>query len=159
MTKTEDETIDNAIATLQATGNEDLASDLSKIITRLMRGSAARLDELRKTVSQLDRTERELERVKKIAMHRLEVLAARQIALTEIDDAIAVELAGRIPLNSSILIHNTHNLSEEPPMDHEMDHGYRGAIRDREREQLDGMIAKNNEWLDAHGARYIVGGV
>ena len=31
-------------------------------------------------------------------------------------------------------------------------------IRDREREELDAMIAKNNEWLDAHGARYIVGG-
>lgn len=26
-------------------------------------------------------------------------------------------------------------------------------IRDREREELDAMIAKNNEWLDAHSAR------
>ena len=128
MTKTEDETIDNAIATLQATGNEDLASDLSKIITRLMRGSAARLDELRKTVSQLDRTERELERVKKIAAHRLEVHAKRMEIVTDHDPDLARELAEFAPLNGSILIHNTHNLSEEIPMDHEMDHGYRGSI-------------------------------
>ena len=30
-------------------------------------------------------------------------------------------------------------------------------IRDREREELDAMIAKNNEWLDANGARTVIG--
>lgn len=45
----------------------------------------------------------ELERVKRIAMHRLEVLAARQCALAEIDDALAVEIATRIPMRSSMV--------------------------------------------------------
>lgn len=45
----------------------------------------------------------ELERVKRIATHRLEVLAARQLALAEIDDALAVEIATRIPLRSSMV--------------------------------------------------------
>ncbi len=69
----------------------------------------------------------ELDRVRKIATHRLEVLAARQCALAEIDDALAVEIATRIPLRSSMVSIVGH-LSEEPPVDHEMDHGYRGAI-------------------------------
>jgi DNA repair exonuclease SbcCD ATPase subunit len=30
-------------------------------------------------------------------------------------------------------------------------------IRDREREELDAMIAKNNEWLDANNARTVIG--
>lgn len=45
----------------------------------------------------------ELDRVRKIATHRLEVLAARQCALAEIDDALAVEIATRIPLRSSMV--------------------------------------------------------
>jgi len=69
----------------------------------------------------------ELERVKRIATHRLEVLAARQCALAEINDELAVELATRIPLRSS-MVSVVGQLSEEPPVDHEMDHGYRGAI-------------------------------
>jgi hypothetical protein len=69
----------------------------------------------------------ELDRVRKIATHRLEVLAARQCALAEINDELAVELATRIPLRSS-MVSIVGQLSEEPPVDHEMDHGYRGAI-------------------------------
>jgi hypothetical protein len=69
----------------------------------------------------------ELDRVRKIATHRLEVLAARQCALAEINDELAVELATRIPLRSS-MVSVVGQLSEEPPVDHEMDHGYRGAI-------------------------------
>ena len=45
----------------------------------------------------------ELERVKRIATHRLEVLAARMHALAEINDELAVELATRIPLRSSMV--------------------------------------------------------
>ena len=69
----------------------------------------------------------ELVRVKRIATHRLEVLAARMHALAEINDELAVELATRIPLRSS-MVSVVGQLSEEPPVDHEMDHGYRGAI-------------------------------
>jgi hypothetical protein len=42
-------------------------------------------------------------------------------------EALKLELE-RVKKIASMRIHNTNNLSEEPPMDHEMDHGYRGAI-------------------------------
>jgi hypothetical protein len=79
------------------------------------------------TTNEIEFLRNELVRVKRIATHRLEVLAARQCALAEIDDELAVELATRIPLRSSMVSIVGH-LSEEPPVDHEMDHGYRGAI-------------------------------
>ena len=69
--------MNNTIAFLMASNNEDVASDLADEIMTL---------------------KLELERVKGIAMHRLEVLAARTTALAEIDPRLAVELAVRFPL-------------------------------------------------------------
>ena len=97
----------NTIAFLMTSNNEDIAQDLANEVEAL---------------------KLELERVKKIAMHRLEVHAKRMEIVTDHDPNLARELAALAPLNSSMRIHNTNNLSEEPPMDHEMDHGYRGAI-------------------------------
>ena len=55
------------------------------------------------TTNEIEFLRNELERVKRIATHRLEVLAARQCALAEINDELAVELATRIPLRSSMV--------------------------------------------------------
>ena len=85
----------------------------------------------------------ELERVKKIAMHRLEVHAKRMEIVTDHDPNLARKLAELAPLTSELV--------NDAPKTRQM--------RDREREELDGMIAKNNEWLDAHSARMtFVGG-
>jgi len=107
----------NTIAFLMASNNEDIAQDLANEITAL---------------------KLELERVKGIAMHRLEVHAQRMTYVADRDADLARELASRFPLAPKLV-------SDAQP------------IRDREREELDAMIAKNNEWLDAHGARVVIG--
>jgi len=93
-------------------------------------------------INEIEFLRNELERVKKIAMHRLEVHAKRMEIVTDHDPNLARKLAELAPLSCELV-------TDAPKT---------RAIRDREREELDGMIAKNNEWLDAHGARYIVGG-
>jgi len=122
----------NTIAFLMASNNEDIAQDLANEITAMK----LELERLRQEI--MDRRERhqiksiELERVKQIAMHRLEVHAQRMAFVAERDPDLARMLADRFPVGSELV-------NEKP--------------RDREREQLDAMIAKNNEWLDAHSAR------
>jgi len=110
----------NTIAFLMASNNEDIAVDLANEITAL---------------------KLELERVKEIAMHRLEVHAQRMTYVADRDADLARELASRFPLAPKFV---TDAPKKRP-------------IRDREREELDAMIAKNNEWLDAHGARVVIG--
>ena len=128
---------DNTIAFLMASNNEDIAQDLANEITALK----LELESLRQEI--MDRRERhqikaiELERVKRIAMHRLEVSAQRMTFIAERDPNLARELADRFPLTSELV-------NDAPKT---------RAMRDREREELDAMIAKNNEWLDAHSAR------
>jgi len=123
-----------------ASNNEDIAQDLANEITALK----LELESLREEI--MDRRERhqiksiELERVKKIAMHRLEVHAQRMTFVSERDPDLARMLADRFPLTSDFVT--------DAPMTR--------AIRDREREELDAMTAKNNEWLDAHGARTVL---
>jgi len=113
MTHMETTATNNTIAFLMASNNEDIAQDLANEITAL---------------------KLELERVKEIAMHRLEVHAQRMTYVAERDADLARELASRFPLAPKLV-------TDAQP------------IRDREREELDAMIAKNNEWLDAHSAR------
>ena len=74
---------DTAIAILMASNMEDAASDL-----------AAEVLELRM----------ELDRVKAIATHRLEVLYQRTTALAEIDSALSVKIATENPLSWSALV-------------------------------------------------------
>jgi len=113
MTHMETTATNNTIAFLMASNNEDIAQDLANEIMAL---------------------KLELDRVKEIAMHRLEVHAQRMTYVAERDADLARELASRFPLAPKLV-------SDAQP------------IRDREREELDAMIAKNNEWLDAHSAR------
>ena len=137
MTHMETPATNATIAFLMASNNEDIAQDLANEITALK----LELESLRQEI--MDRRERhqlkaiELERVKRIAMHRLEVHAQRMIFVVERDANLAREIADRFPLTSELV-------NDAPKT---------RAIRDREREQLDDMIAKNNEWLDAHSAR------
>jgi len=67
----------NTIAFLMASNNEDIAQDLANEITAL---------------------KLELERVKEIAMHRLEVHAQRMTYVAERDSNLARQLASRFPL-------------------------------------------------------------
>ena len=116
MTHMETPATNNTIAFLMASNNEDIAVDLANEITAL---------------------KLELERVKGIAMHRLEIHAQRMTFIAEREANLARELASRFPLTSELV-------SDAPK---------KRPIRDREREELDAMIAKNNEHLDAVGAR------
>jgi len=75
----------------------------------------------------------ELERVKKLATDRLERTQLKSIELERVKKIAANRLE------------ELTRLKTQRP------------IRDREREALDAMIAKNNEWLDAHGARTVIG--
>jgi hypothetical protein len=130
----------NTIAFLMASNNEDLASDLANEITAL---------------------KLELERVKEIAMRRLEVHAKRMEIVTDHDPNLARKLAELAPLSCELV-------TDAPKTREEAIENWKAIwadqietqpIRDREREELDGMIAKNNEWLDAHSARMtFVGG-
>ena len=86
------------------------------------------------TTNEIEFLRNELERVKRIAMHRLEVHKQRMIIVAEHDANLARKLADLAPLSSERVTDPNwvgsmlDRLSEEPPMDHEMDHGYRGAI-------------------------------
>jgi len=103
----------------------------------------------------------ELERVKKIAMHRLEVHAKRMEIVTDHDPNLARKLAELAPLTSELVTDSPKTREEAIENWKEIwtDQIETQPIRDREREELDGMIAKNNEWLDAHSARMtFVGG-
>jgi len=72
----------NTIAFLMASNNEDIAVDLANEITAL---------------------KLELERVKEIAMHRLEVHAQRMTYVADRDADLARELASRFPLTSELV--------------------------------------------------------
>jgi len=149
----------NTIAFLMASNNEDIAQDLANEITALK----LELESLREEF--MDRRERhqikaiELERVKRIAMHRLEVHAQRMTFIAERDPDLAREIAHRFPLTSELVNDAPKNA---PKTREEAIENWKGIyrdqietrpIRDREREELDAMIAKNNEHLDAVGAR------
>jgi hypothetical protein len=133
--------INNTIAFLMASNNEDIAADLANEVVALK----LELERLRQEI--MDRRERhqikaiELERVKKIAANRLEVHAQRVSFVADRDANLARELVTRFPLGADLV--------NDAPKTRQ--------IRDREREALDDMIAKNNEWLDAHGARTVIG--
>lgn len=137
MTNMKTPATDNTIAFLMASNNEDIAQDLANEITAL---------------------KLELERVKEIAMHRLEVHAQRMTFVAERDSDLARELANRFPLTSELVT--------DAPKTREY-HSARMTFidgrwittetPDREREELDAMIAKNNEWLDENDARIVVG--
>ena len=159
MTHMETPATNNTIAFLMASNNEDIAQDLANEITALK----LELESLRQEI--MDRRERhqlkaiELERVKQIAMHRLEVSAQRMIFVVERDANLARELADRFPLTSELVNDAPKNA---PKTREEAIENWKGIyrdqtetrpIRDREREELDAMTAKNNEWLDAHSAR------
>ena len=136
---------DNTIAFLMASNNEDIAQDLADEITALklelerVKGVTRRMNEYHEK-RELE-LQAELERVKEIAMHRLEVHAQRMTFVAERDSDLARELANRFPL--------TQELVTDAPKTRQ--------IRDREREELDAMIAKNNEWLEENDARIVVG--
>lgn len=136
---------DNTIAFLMASNNEDIAQDLADEITALklelerVKGITRRMNEYHEK-RELE-LQAELERVKEIAMHRLEVHAQRMTFVAERDSDLARELANRFPL--------TQELVNDAPKTRQ--------IRDREREELDAMIAKNNEWLEENDARIVVG--
>jgi len=136
---------DNTIAFLMASNNEDIAQDLADEITALklelerVKGVTRRMNEYHEK-RELE-LQAELERVKEIAMHRLEVHAQRMTFVAERDSDLARELANRFPL--------TQELVNDAPKTRQ--------IRDREREELDAMIAKNNEWLEENDARIVVG--
>jgi hypothetical protein len=136
---------DNTIAFLMASNNEEIAQDLADEITALklelerVKGVACRMNEYHEKRA-ID-LQAELERVKEIAMHRLEVHAQRMTFVAERDSDLARELANRFPL--------TQELVTDAPKTRQ--------IRDREREELDAMIAKNNEWLEENDARIVVG--
>jgi hypothetical protein len=120
---------DNTIAFLMASNNEDIAQDLANEITAMK----LELERLRQEI--MDRRERhqlkaiELERVKQIAANRLEELTRLKTREEAIENWKGIY---------------RDQIETQP-------------IRDREREELDAMIAKNNEWLDAHGARVVIG--
>ena len=86
-----------------ASNNEDIAQDLANEITALK----LELESLREEI--MDRRERhqlkaiELERVKQIAMHRLEVHAQRIAFVAERDPDLARMLADRFPLSSELV--------------------------------------------------------
>ena len=136
---------DNTIAFLMASNNEDIAQDLADEITALklelerVKGITRRMNEYHEK-RELE-LQAELERVKEIAMHRLEVHAQRMTFVAERDSDLARELANRFPL--------TQELVTDAPKTRQ--------IRDREREELDAMIAKNNEWLEENDARIVIG--
>ena len=136
---------DNTIAFLMASNNEDIAQDLADEITALklelerVKGVTRRMNEYHEK-RELE-LQAELERVKEIAMHRLEVHAQRMTFVAERDSDLARELANRFPL--------TQELVTDAPKTRQ--------IRDREREELDAMIAKNNEWLEENDARIVIG--
>ena len=96
---------DTAIAILMASNMEDTASDLAAEVYELR----MELDRVKEIA--LDRLERlqvksiELERVKAIASHRLEVLYHRTTALAEIDSALSVKIATQHPLDMTALVH------------------------------------------------------
>lgn len=96
---------DTAVAILMAANMEDAASDLANEVVALR----MELERVKKIA--LDRLERiqiqsiELERVKAIASHRLEVLYHRTTALAEIDSALSVKIATENPLNMTALVH------------------------------------------------------
>ena len=96
---------DTAVAILMASNMEDAAADLTNEVDALR----AELERVKAIA--LDRLERiqlksiELERVKAIATHRLEVLYQRTTALAEIDSALSVKIARQHPLNWSELVH------------------------------------------------------
>ena len=96
---------DTAIAILMASNMEDAASDLAAEVLEL------RMELDRVKAIALDRLERlqvksiELERVKAIASHRLEVLYHRTTALAEIDSALSVKIATENPLDTTALVH------------------------------------------------------
>ena len=77
MTHMETTATNNTIAFLMASNNEDIAQDLANEITAL---------------------KLELERVKGIAMHRLEVHAQRMTYVADRDADLARILASRFPL-------------------------------------------------------------
>ena len=137
MTNMKTPATDNTIAFLMASNNEDIAQDLADEITAL---------------------KLELERVKEIAMHRLEVHAQRMTFVAERDSDLARELANRFPLTSELVT--------DAPKTREYHSARMTFVNgrwittetpDREREELDAMIAKNNEWLDENDARIVVG--
>ncbi len=137
MTNMKTPATDNTIAFLMASNNEDIAQDLANEITAL---------------------KLELERVKEIAMHRLEVHAKRMTFVAERDSDLARELANRFPLTSELVT--------DAPKTREYHSARMTFVNgrwittetpDREREELDAMIEKNNEWLDENDARIVVG--
>ena len=140
MTLMETPATNNTIAFLMASNNEDIALELANEIT------AMKLEIERLQQEIMDRRERhqlkaiELERVKQIAMHRLQVSAQRMIFVVERDADLARELARRFPLSWEMI-------NDAPKT---------RALRDREREQLDAMTAKNNEWLDSYNGRIVL---
>ena len=140
MTLMETPATNNTIAFLMASNNEDIALELANEITAMK----LEIERLREEI--MDRRERhqlkaiELERVKQIAMHRLEVHAQRMTFVAERDADLARELARRFPLSWEMI-------NDAPKT---------RALRDREREQLDAMTAKNNEWLDSYNGRIVL---
>lgn len=96
---------DTAIAILMASNMEDAASDLANEVVALR----MELERVKKIA--LDRLERiqlksiEIERIKSIASHRLEVLYHRTTALAEIDSTLSVKIATQHPLNAAALVH------------------------------------------------------
>jgi|LakMenE01Jun11ns_1017448.scaffolds.fasta_scaffold8729489_2 hypothetical protein len=57
--------------------------------------------------AEVQRLRTELERVKEIAVHRLEVLANRTVALTMVNPKLAVEISAQYPLSSDMMIHGS----------------------------------------------------
>ncbi len=153
---------DNAIAILMASNKEDIAQDLADEIVALrlelerVKGITRRMNEYHEK-RELE-LQAELERVKEIAMHRLEVHAQRMTFVAERDSDLARELANRFPL--------TQELVTDAPKTREYHSARMTFVNgswittetpDREREELDAMIAKNNEWLEENDARIVVG--
>lgn len=103
MTLMETPAINNTIAFLMASNNEDIAADLANEVVALK----LELERVRQIAT--DRLERiqatsiELARVKKIAMHRLEVHAQRLSFVADRDANLAREIVTRFPLDSDLV--------------------------------------------------------
>jgi hypothetical protein len=108
----------NTIAFLMASNNEDIAQDLANEITAL---------------------KLELERVKEIAMHRLEVHAQRMTYVAERDADLARELASRFPLAPKFV-------TDAPKTREEAIENWKGIYRDQ-------IETRPNQEREYHAAR------
>ena len=118
MTHMETPATNNTIAFLMTSNNEDIAQDLANEVEAL---------------------KLELERVKKIAMHRLEVHAKRMEIVTDHDPNLARKLADLAPLSCELV-------TDAPKTREEAIENWKGIYRDQ-------IETRPNQEREYHAAR------